>query len=193
MSLTRRMLKAMGIEDEKVDQIVEAHRETVDKVQNDLDEANKALAEAKKSEKRLIEVQKELDEMKNAEPDEYKSKYEQAKKDFDAFKADIAKEKEANQKRDLYRDLLKSNGVDEKRIDAILRVTDLDSIKVEEGAIADSDAVSEGIKKEWAGFIVNSGTKGAEVDNPPKPGDSDKSTEDNIKAVRKAMGLPDKE
>ena len=30
MSLTRRFLKAMGIEDEKVDQIIEAHSGTVD-------------------------------------------------------------------------------------------------------------------------------------------------------------------
>ena len=29
-SLTRKMLKAMGIEDEKIDQIIEAHSETVD-------------------------------------------------------------------------------------------------------------------------------------------------------------------
>ena len=30
MSLTRKMLKAMGIEEEKIDQIIEAHSETVD-------------------------------------------------------------------------------------------------------------------------------------------------------------------
>ena len=37
MALTRKMLKAMGIEDEKIDQIIEAHTETVDalKVERD--------------------------------------------------------------------------------------------------------------------------------------------------------------
>ena len=30
MSLTRKMLKAMGIDEEKVDQIIETHAETVD-------------------------------------------------------------------------------------------------------------------------------------------------------------------
>lgn len=30
MALSRKMLKAMGIEDEKIDQIIEAHSETVD-------------------------------------------------------------------------------------------------------------------------------------------------------------------
>lgn len=30
MALTRKMLKAMGIEDEKIDQIIDAHTETVE-------------------------------------------------------------------------------------------------------------------------------------------------------------------
>ena len=30
MALTRKMLKAMGIEDEKADEIIDAHAETVD-------------------------------------------------------------------------------------------------------------------------------------------------------------------
>ena len=30
MSLTRKMLRAMGIEDDKADQIIDAHAETVD-------------------------------------------------------------------------------------------------------------------------------------------------------------------
>ena len=37
MSLTRKMLKAMGIEEEKIDQIIEAHSETVDSLKADRD------------------------------------------------------------------------------------------------------------------------------------------------------------
>ena len=37
MSLTRKMLKAMGIEDEKIDQIIEAHTETVDALKEQRD------------------------------------------------------------------------------------------------------------------------------------------------------------
>ena len=37
MSLTRKMLKAMGIEEEKIDQIIEAHSETVDALKKDRD------------------------------------------------------------------------------------------------------------------------------------------------------------
>ena len=38
MSLTRKMLKAMGIEDEKIDQIIEAYTETVDALKEQRDQ-----------------------------------------------------------------------------------------------------------------------------------------------------------
>ena len=37
MALTRKMLKAMGIEDEKIDQIIEAHTETTDPLTRERD------------------------------------------------------------------------------------------------------------------------------------------------------------
>lgn len=41
MSLTRKMLRAMGIEDDKADQIIEAHAETVDALKQQVAEAGK--------------------------------------------------------------------------------------------------------------------------------------------------------
>ena len=55
MSLTRKMLKAMGIEEEKIDQIIEAHSETVDSLKADRDSY-------KEDAEKLKDVQKELDE-----------------------------------------------------------------------------------------------------------------------------------
>ena len=57
MALTRKFLKAMGIEDEKIDQIIEAHTETVSGLKDSLD---KAEADAKA----LPDIQKELDAAK---------------------------------------------------------------------------------------------------------------------------------
>ena len=37
MALTRKMLKAMGIEEDKIEQIIEAHSETVDSLKADRD------------------------------------------------------------------------------------------------------------------------------------------------------------
>ena len=57
MSLTRKMLKAMGIEDEKIDQIIEAHTETVDGLKEQI-------TQYKASAEKLPGVQKELDDLK---------------------------------------------------------------------------------------------------------------------------------
>ena len=57
MSLTRKMLKAMGIEEEKIDQIIEAHSETVDSLKADRDSY-------KEDAEKLKDVQKELDGLK---------------------------------------------------------------------------------------------------------------------------------
>lgn len=160
MSLTRKMLKAMGIEDEKIEQIIEAHTESTDALKKQRDEY-------KEDAEKLSAVQKELDNLKSAEPDGYKEKYEAEKKAFDDYKASVAAEKLSAEKGALYRDMLKEIGVDESRIDAILKVTDLGSIEIEGGKIAGIDEVKKGAETEWAAFITEERSRGAGVDNPP--------------------------
>ena len=46
MALTRRMLKAMGIEDEKIDQIIEEHAESVNALTTQSDEFKEAAGKA---------------------------------------------------------------------------------------------------------------------------------------------------
>ena len=64
MALTRRALKAMGIEDEKIDEIISMHTDTVDGLK---DQVKTYEADAKK----LPTVQKELDELKAELPDKW--------------------------------------------------------------------------------------------------------------------------
>lgn len=160
MALTRKMLKAMGIEEEKIDQIIEAHGETVD--------ALKGQVEAYKTDaQKLTDVQKELDALKAAGDDGYKAKYEKEHSDFEAYKTDIAAKETAAKKKSLYRTLLKDAGVDEKRLDAVVRLTDFSAMELDGEALKDADKLTEGVKKEWADFIPSTGTQGAKVDNPP--------------------------
>lgn len=182
MALTRKMLKAMGIEDEKIEQIIDAHTESTDALKQQRDGY-------KEDAEKLAEVQKELDNLKSAEPDEYKEKYEAEKKAFDDYKASVAAEKLSAEKGALYRDMLKEIGVDESRIDAILKVTDLNGVEIEDGKIAGIDEVKKGAESEWAAFITEEKSRGAGVDNPPAgnnggsddPDPSTMSMEDYIK------------
>lgn len=165
MALTRKLLRTMGIEDDKIEQIIEAHAETVDGLK---DELEKAQAEADK----LPDIQKQLEtaqvDLEAAKKDSYKVKYEAIKEDFDAFKAEQAKKETRAAKETAYRALLKEAGVSEKRIDAVLRVSDVDGVELDDkGKITDAKERAKAIKEEWSDFIETREVRGAETPNPP--------------------------
>ena len=142
MAFTRKMLKAMGIEDEKIDQIIDAHSETVDALKADRDAYKEDAA-------KLAAVQKELDELKAKGDDGYKAKYEAEKAAHDALKADIAAKETKKAKTDAYRELLKGANIDEKRIATILRAEapTIDKIELDaDGKIKNAEQYTESIK-----------------------------------------------
>lgn len=165
MSLTRKMLKAMAIEDEKIDQIIEAHTETTESLKAERDKY-------KGSAEKITDLQSQLDkayeQLKAVGDDGYKAKYEAVKEEFEGFKKDIETQKTEKMKSEAYKQLLKDAGVSEKRIATVLKVSDLSAIEIDkEGKIKDADKLTENIKTEWSDFIQTSGTQGADVPNPP--------------------------
>lgn len=166
MAFTRKMLKAMGIEDEKIDQIIDAHSETVDALKADRDAYKEDAA-------KLAAVQKELDELKAKGDDGYKAKYEAEKAAHDALKADIAAKETKKAKTDAYRELLKGANIDEKRIATILRAEapTIDKIELDaDGKIKNAEQYTESIKSDWADFIVTQSAKGTNTATPPAHG-----------------------
>lgn len=184
MSLTRKFLSAFGIEEDKVDEIIKAHTETVDALKEQRD-AYKADAE------KLPAVQKELDDLKAAaekgDKDPYKVKYEALKEDFDKFKND-QKEKETHAKKEsAYRALLEEAGISEKRIASVLKVSDVDAIEfAEDGKVKDADTLKASIKKEWEDFIVTKDTQGAPTATPPAGSGKTYKSKDEIRAIKDA-------
>ena len=179
MAFTRKMLKAMGIEDEKIDQIIDAHSETVDALKADRDTYKEDAA-------KLAAVQKELDALKAKGDDGYKAKYEAEKAAHDALKADIAAKETKKAKTDAYRELLKGANIDEKRIATILRAEapTIDKIELDaDGKIKNAEQYTESIKSDWADFIVTQSAKGTNTATPPANGGaaSTKTKEDILK------------
>ena len=82
MALTRKFLSALGIEDNKIDQIIDAHRDTVDALK---EERDKYKADADK----LPNVTKERDDYKaiadKADKDPYKVKYDALKDEYENY------------------------------------------------------------------------------------------------------------
>ena len=179
MAFTRKMLKAMGIEDEKIDQIIDAHSETVDALKADRDAY-------KEDASKLAAVQKELDELKAKGDDGYKAKYEAEKAAHDALKADVAAKETKKAKTDAYRELLKGANIDEKRIATILRAEapTIDKIELDaDGKIKNAEQYTESIKSDWADFVVTQSAKGTNTATPPANGGTatTKTKEDILK------------
>lgn len=179
MGFSRKMLKAMNIEEDKIEQIIDAHSETVDALKAERDGYKEDAA-------KLAAVQKELDELKAKGDDGYKAKYEAEKAAHDALKADIAAKETKKAKTDAYRELLKGANIDEKRIATILRAEapTIDKIELDaDGKIKNAEQYTESIKSDWADFIVTQSAKGANTATPPANGGAatTKTKEDILK------------
>lgn len=186
MSLTRKALVAMGIEAEKIDQIIEMHTEVVDAIKAERDTAKEDAKKFKADSDKLANVEKELTELKEKgeKPDAYKVKYEAIKEEFDAYKGEISAKETKAAKSKAYRDMLKEIGISEKRLDSVMRVADLDSIELEDGAIKGVEELKESAKNEWADFIVSKGTVGAKTPTPPSNTGGGAKTKDEIMAIK---------
>lgn len=172
MALTRKFLSALGIEADKIDEIITAHSETVDGLKAQRDEY-KAKAD------KYDDVQKQLDEVNGKE--DFESKYKALKKEFDDYKADIKSKQTKAQIENAYKQILLESGIAEKRVDKILKVTDLSNIKLTDGKIENADEVKKNIKEEWSDFIVSKSEKGADVNTPPSNSGTKMSKEDILK------------
>jgi hypothetical protein len=161
MAFTRKMMAAMGIDEDKIEQLIEAHAEVVDALKQQRDDSK---AEAAK----VPELEEQIKRLEAEKPKEdMQAKYDDLQKRFDEYKAGVASEKAASEKAALYRDMLRGAGVDEKRLDAIMRVTDLTDVGVTDGKLDNADDLKAKAAEEWAAFIPRKSENPAGVANPP--------------------------
>ena len=176
MALTRPFLKGMGLTEEQVSAIIEAHTETIDGLKSDRDKYKSDAA-------KLVDVQKELDGYKNGE--DWQKKYNDLDKAFKDYKADVANQEKSRQIKSAYTKLLESANIDSKRIGAILKVTDFTNMKIgEDGNLEGSDKLMENIKSDWSAFVTTTETKGAKVETPPTGAGGSGKTKAEIMAIQ---------
>lgn len=174
MALTRKMLKAMGIEDEKIDQIIDAHTETVDGLK-----AYKADAE------KLADVEKELETLKAKGDDGLQKKYDELKAEYDKYKAEVKEAKLLALKKTAYADLVKDAGLSEKGIEKALKYASWDKIELDaDDKIKDAKDHLKSLKEEWAEYVVKEGAKGAETETPPASAGGGKMTKEEILKIK---------
>lgn len=153
----------MGIEDKQVESIIEAHSDTVNGLKAERDKY-------KEQAQKVPDLQKQLEEAQAASngEDEWEQKYNDEHQAFEDFKSQVATERADAEKAQAYRGMLMAAGIDPKRIDAIMRVTDLSEVEMEDGKLKESGKLEEAAKKEWADFVIKTVTKGSDPANPPE-------------------------
>lgn len=158
MALTRNFLKSMGLTDEQVSGIIEAHSDTVEALKADRDRYK---AEAEK----LPDVQRQLDEAKAAAKDS--GDYSRLKKDFDDYKAAVEQEKAAAAKRAALAKVAKDAGLTEAGLAKVAKYTDLSRIELDDkGDVKNAGELIKSLKAEWPEYIGSSETHGADTAHP---------------------------
>ncbi len=179
MSLTRKMLKAMGIEEEKIDQIIEAHSETVDSLKADRDSY-------KEDAEKLKSVQKELDDLKAKGDDGWKDKYEKLKGEHEQYKSDVLAKETRAAKEAAYRAILKDANLSEKGIEKAIKYAEWDKIELgEDGKLKGASDHIKAARDEWAEYVTTTTTTGAKTSTPPaNNGTGTGKTKEEIMAIK---------
>lgn len=181
MALTRKLLKGLGLTDEQIETIIDAHTETVDGLK---DERDKYKADAEK----LPDVQKELDGLK-ASGGDWEQKYNDEKKAHEDYRAEISAKETKAAKVAAFRKLLADANISDKRIETVIKASEsvIDGMKLDkDGNPEKVDELTENIKSEWSDFISSSSTKGATVNHPPANNGGGKKTKEEILAIKDA-------
>ena len=179
MSLTRKMLKAMGIEEEKIDQIIEAHSETVDSLKADRDSY-------KEDAEKLKDVQKELDDLKAKGDDGWKEKHDRLKAEFDQYKNDVQAKETKAAKEAAYRAILKDANLSEKGIEKAIKYAEWDKIELDaDGKLKGANDHIKAAREEWAEYVTTTTTTGAKTSTPPaNNGTGTGKTKEEIMAIK---------
>ena len=155
---------------EKAQKIMDEHINVTNGLK---DERDNYKAEAEKA----ADLQKQLDDKANGE--NWQEKYEKEHEAFEDFKKQTAADAEAGRVRAAYRKLLSGEGISEKRIDSILKVTDFSRMKLDkDGNLEKEEDLKTAINDEWGDFKTTVTEKGAVVEKPPQVGKATKTKEE---------------
>lgn len=169
MALTRKMLKAMGIEDEKIDQIIEAHTETVSGLKDSIE---KMQGKADGYDKMKTDLEKAQGDLEAVKKDGWKEKHDKLKKEYDDYKAEQAGKEARSAKEAAVRAYLESKGIKGANLTIAMRGlnAEVNAAELDGDKLKDTKALDDLISGEFAALVGKESTTGANTSNPPANG-----------------------
>ena len=162
MSLTRKLLKGMGLTDEQVDTIIEAHTDTVDGLKEQV-KTYKADAE------KLPNVQKELDDLKAAGDGGWEEKAKDFEKKYNDLVAENKNKETKAAKESAAKAFFESKGITGNSLEIAMRGSsaEIAALDLDGEKIKDSSALDALVNGTFKALVSTTTTKGANIPNPP--------------------------
>lgn len=179
MALTRKLLKGMGLTDEQVDTIIEAHTDTVDGLKADI---GRYKADAEK----LPGIQKQLDELKATGDDGYKEKYEKEHSAFETYKADVTAKEAKAAKEKAVRAYFEGKNITGANLELAMRGCgeEMAAIELNGDKIKDTKSLDALVAGTYKGLVSTSRTKGTDTSNPPGNTGAGTMTKEKIMEIK---------
>lgn len=179
MALKREFLAALGVEESKIQSIIDAHIETVDALKKERD-AYKAEAD------KLPGVQAELEKAQAAAKNG--GDYAKLKDEFDKYKADTAKKEILAAKKAAVEKLARARdgaSLSELGVSRAVKFTDYDALELDEnGEIKNAKNFIKQLQEDWKDNVEHEETRGANTATPPVSTGAGRMTADQIMAIK---------
>ena len=175
MAMSRKYLADLGLTQEQVEAVTQAHGETVEALKGQRDEAQaraEALegirAELQRARADLDAAQAGMGE-RNVDLEAVQEELRKEREAFEAYRGEIAAKAQRETKEAAFREVLKAAGVSAPAgIEKVLKYTDLEGLELDpEGGLRDRDGLIQAVRTEWPELLVTTTTCGAPVANPP--------------------------
>ena len=182
MALSRNFLKALGLTEEQVNSIVEAHTETISGIKDEL-------KTAKEKADKLATVEKELNDLKtaNAGKPNYEELYNADHTALENLRSEItAKEARTAKEAAIGAFFEKNNIVGKQKKIAMMAIKgDIDGYEVDEtGNLKDTKPLETLIKEDFAGLVSTTRTEGAGIAEPPANIGKTEKTKEEIMEIK---------
>ena len=194
MALSRKFLTALGIEADKIDQIIEAHTDSLEGIKAERDKYKEQIDNGKNDvdakAKELADTRKELEDLKKQVETDAKERegkdYDKLKKEFDDYKAEQEAKATRAAKESALKELLTDMKMSDKGSKQVLKWMGVADIELDEdGKIKDASNLRKSIKEDWGDYIQSEGAKGADTSTPPENNGGKKySTKEEILNIK---------
>lgn len=162
MALTRKFLKALGIEEDKIEEIITAHGETVAALKDEIDKAEQSAKNSAAAAQERDKLQKRVEALEKTSGDAAKVQAE-----YDAYRQQVETDKANAGKKALIKKALEDAHANPAAIDLMLNTVKLDEVELDGEALKDAEAVLKPIREAHAGLFGTVQNQGTPPLNPP--------------------------